>query len=49
MIALTALLMGVLQLGLLHRQRCGPGRIGWEGAAILLLFASGYVVLYAME
>lgn len=47
-IALTALLMGVLQLGLLDRQRRGPGTIGWESAAILLLFGGGYVVLYLM-
>lgn len=48
LIGLTALLMGVLLLGLLHRQQHGPGRIGWESAAILALFAAGYAVLYLM-
>lgn len=47
-IALTALLMGVLLLGLLYRQRQGIAGIGWESFLILLLFLGGYGVLYLM-
>ena len=44
-IALTAVLMAVLLMGLLHRQREGIGGIGWESALILVLFLAGYGVL----
>lgn len=45
-IALTALLMSVLLVGLLHRQRQGPAGIGWESTLIIVLFVAGYVILY---
>ncbi len=45
-IALTALLMAVLLVGLLHRQRQGPAGIGWESTLIIVLFVAGYGVLY---
>lgn len=47
-VALTALLMAVLLLGLLARQKQGPGGIGWESTLIIALFFAGYGVLYAM-
>ena len=48
-IALTALLMSVLLLGLLSRQREGPGGIGWEGWLIVALFLAGYTILFFMS
>lgn len=48
-IALTALLMAVLLIGLLYRQRQGPGGIGWESTLIIILFVAGYVVLYTLD
>lgn len=47
-IALTILMVSVLLMGLLHRQKGGLGKIGWESSTILLLFLGGYVVLYFM-
>ena len=47
-VALTALLMGVLMMGLLSREKQGPAGIGWEGILIITLFLGGYAVLYAM-
>lgn len=47
-VALTALLMAVLLIGLLLRQRQGLGGIGWESSLIIALFLAGYAVLYAM-
>ncbi len=47
-ISLTILLTAVFLLGLLFRQRQGPGRIGWESTLMILLFLAGQVVLYYM-
>lgn len=47
-VGLTALLMAVLQIGLLYRQRHGVGGIGWESALIIALFLGGYGVLYTL-
>jgi cation:H+ antiporter len=47
-IGLTALLMCVLLIGLLHRQRKGPAGIGWESTLIIVLFVAGYAVLYTL-
>jgi cation:H+ antiporter len=47
-VALTALLMAVLLIGLLLRQRHGIGKIGWESTLIIVLFVAGYTVLYLM-
>ena len=44
-IELTAVLMSVLLMGLLHRQREGIGGTGWESALILVLFVAGYAIL----
>jgi len=45
-IALTVLLTGVLLLGLLHRQKYGLGKVGWESITMIGLFIIGYVILY---
>ena len=45
-VGLTALLMAVLQIGLLHRQKKGPAGIGWESTLIVVLFVIGYWILY---
>lgn len=47
-VALTALLMAVLLMGLLYRQERGPARIGWETSLIIVLFLAGYGVLYTL-
>jgi len=47
-VGLTALLMAVLQIGLLHRQRHGVAGIGWESTLVIVLFVAGYTVLYAL-
>ena len=43
--ALTILLNVVLLLGLLYRQRHGPGNIGLESVLMLVLYISGFLVL----
>lgn len=43
--ALTILLNVVLLLGLLFRQRQGPGNIGLESVAMLLIYIGGFLVL----
>ncbi len=43
--ALTIIMTGVLLLGLLWRQRLGPGRIGVESVAILALYGAGLAIL----
>ena len=45
-IALTVLLTGVLLLGLLHRQKYGLGKVGWESITMIGLFVGGYILLY---
>lgn len=45
-IALTILLSGVLLLGLLHRQKYGLGKVGWESLTMIGLFIGGYIILY---
>ena len=47
-VGLTALLMAVLQIGLLYRQRHGVAGIGWESALIIVLFLGGYGILYTL-
>lgn len=42
---LTLLLNLILLLGLLYRQRSGPGNIGFEGVLILFFYIAGFVVL----
>lgn len=47
-ISLTIVLTAVFLLGLLFRQKQGPGRIGWESVTMIVLFLSGQLVLYFM-
>jgi len=46
--ALGLTLSGVLIMGLVGRERRGPGRIGTESVAILILYAAGMAVLVLM-
>lgn len=46
LIALTAVMISVLLLGLLVRQEKGIGGIGWESFLILLLYSIGNTVLF---
>jgi cation:H+ antiporter len=43
---LTILLNVVLLLGLLYRQRRGPGNIGFESVLLLVLYIGGFLVLH---
>jgi len=45
LLGLTLLLTGIFAAGLIHRQRSG---IGFEGTAILLVYAAGFATLIAM-
>ncbi|MEK6475953.1 sodium:calcium antiporter [Catalinimonas sp. 4WD22] len=47
-ISLTILLTTVLLMGLLHRQKYGIGRVGWESILSIFIFISGYILLYLM-
>lgn len=44
-VAVTILMVGVLLLGLLRREKAGPGGIGFESATILVLYAVASVVM----
>lgn len=46
-VAMTMLMVSILIMGLLHRQRKGIGNIGWESALIILIYILGNVTLYA--
>lgn len=45
-LALTITLTCVFLLGLLFRQREGPGRIGWESMLMILLYLGGQAMLF---
>ncbi len=45
-IALTMLMVSILIMGLLFRQRKGIANIGWESAFIIMLYITGNVCLY---
>ena len=47
-ISLTILLTSVLLLGLLHRQKYGFAKVGWESAVSIIIFVGGYILLYLM-
>lgn len=47
-IALTMLMVSTLILGLLHREKKGVGKIGWESFLIILLYLSGNAFLFFM-
>lgn len=46
LVSISILMTGVLLLGLLRREREGPGRIGFESTFILLLYALTVVVVF---
>lgn len=48
-LALGILLNAVLLLGMLRRQRHGPGNIGFEGVLVLALYAAGIALLFAVR
>lgn len=48
-IALTILLVGVLLLGLLRRERHGLGNIGFESFLTIVLYIAGFIVLFHMS
>lgn len=48
-IALSILMSAVLIMGLIRRELRGPGRIGFESAAILVLYGAGVVKLLTFE
>jgi hypothetical protein len=35
-------------MGLLHRQKYGIGRVGWESLLSIFIFIAGYILLYMM-
>lgn len=42
----TAVLMsGILMMGLLHRERHGPGNIGWESVLLIVVYLTGLLTL----
>lgn len=45
--ALRALMTAVLLMGLIRREERGPGRIGFESAAMIVLYALGVTVVVA--
>lgn len=45
-LAMTMLMVSILIMGLLHRQRKGIGNIGWESALIILIYLLGNITLY---
>lgn len=46
LIILALLINAVLLMGMLHRQKHGLAKSGWESITILLLFTGGYLLLY---
>ena len=47
-ISLSILLTSVLLLGLLHRQKYGFAKVGWESILSIIIFLGGYLILYLM-
>jgi len=45
-VALSALMTGVLLLGLIRREKHGPGRIGFESVALIVLYFSGVAMVF---
>ena len=46
LVALTLVMNVVLMLGLIARQRAGPGKIGWEGILVIGLYVAGFYALW---
>jgi cation:H+ antiporter len=47
-VGLTLMMTVMLLFGLLFRERYGPGKIGWDGLVLLVVFLGGYAVLALM-
>lgn len=45
-VSMTIMMTSILLLGLLHRQKDGPIKIGWESLLIIIIFLGGYLVLF---
>jgi cation:H+ antiporter len=45
-VALTMMMTSILILGLLHREREGIGKIGWESMMIILVYLAGNAYLF---
>jgi cation:H+ antiporter len=45
LLAVSILMTGILLLGLLRRQKQGPGRIGFESLAVLVIYGGTLVLL----
>jgi cation:H+ antiporter len=45
-VALTMMMTSILILGLLHREREGFGKIGWESLMIIILYLAGNLYLF---
>jgi len=44
LVALSIVMTGMLLLGLLHRERKGPGKIGFESLSVLIIYVVGSLV-----
>lgn len=44
-LAITLLMSGILMMGLLHRERHGPGNIGWESVLLIVVYLLGLLAL----
>ena len=47
-LAISMLMTSVLLMGLIYRQRHGPGNIGLESVLLLVLYFGGLIILYAV-
>ncbi|MDZ7804599.1 hypothetical protein [Thiohalophilus sp.] len=44
-LAITLIMSGILMVGLLHRERHGPGNIGWESVLLIITYLLGVLTL----
>ncbi len=44
-LAITLIMSGILMVGLLHRERHGPGNIGWESVLLITVYLLGLLAL----
>lgn len=49
LIAMTLLMVSLVRLGLLHRERHGPANVGFEGVLVLALYFGGMVLLHFIQ
>jgi len=45
LVTLSILMIGILVIGMLHRERYGIGNIGFESALLLLLYSFGFLFI----